>query len=68
MKTLILLVAILGAAVATSNDVVETLSDLHANAYMQGISDQVLGWTDPVLTDACTQKLPSITTKVKAFY
>ena len=62
MKTFILFVAILGAAVATSNDVVETLSDLRANAYLQGISDIVLGFTDPALKDACTQKFPSITT------
>ena len=53
MKTFILLVAVLGAAVATKSDIAEAFNNLHANVYMQGISDQVLGWTDPSLTDAC---------------
>ena len=68
MKTFILLVAVLGAAVATKSDIAEAFNNLHANVYMQGISDQVLGWTDPSLTDACQQKLPSIVALVKAFY
>ena len=28
----------------------------------------VLGWTDPQLSDICTQKLPSLMTKERAFY
>ena len=68
MKAAILLLAVLGAASATLTERSYSLSDLTQNVYFQGISDMVLGWTDPQLSDVCEQKLPSLMTKERQFW
>ena len=67
MKAAILLIAVLGVASATVTERIN-LSDLTQNAYAAGISDMVLGWTDPQLSDVCEQKLPSLLQKERAFW
>ena len=68
MKAAILFLAVLGAASATLTERSYSLSDLTQNVYFQGISDMVLGWTDPQLSDVCEQKLPSLMTKERQFW
>ena len=68
MKSLILFVALLGAAFATQPVLDSAVDELSANPYRQAIADLVFGWTYPAISEVCKQKLPSLITKEKAFY